>query len=65
MKEMNEIRVVSRPMAIQILNKYRKHLTPQEYRTCMGQTENDPSGCVRGLRKLLNRKNIEHDIEKI
>lgn len=59
---MDKLRVVSRPMAIQILNEHRKCLTPQEYRTCKGQTENDPYGCIKGLKKLLKRKNTDFNI---
>lgn len=54
--------VVSRRYAIQILKTYKKHLTIQEFRTFKGQTENDAYGCLKGLKKLLNKKGIENNI---
>lgn len=56
------MKIISRPMAVQILKEYRQYLTPQEFRTCKGQTENDPAGCIKGLKRLLNRKGIKHNI---
>ena len=46
------MKVVSRRGAIQLLGRYRDVLTRQQIKTLKGQTENDPEGCVKGLKKL-------------
>lgn len=53
------MKVVSRMGAIQLLNRYKKDLTFQQYKTLKGQTENDAQGCVKGLKRILKTKGIK------
>ena len=57
------MKVVSRRGAIQLLGRYRDVLTRQQIKTLKGQTENDPEGCVKGLKKLLKAKGITLEVE--
>lgn len=43
--------------ALILLNRARKHLTPQQYKTLRGQIlAGDAEGGLRGLQKILNKE---------
>ena len=51
---MEEINQINTPTLIQ-LNRARKNLTPQQYKTLRGQIlAGDAAGALRGLQKILN-----------
>lgn len=45
--------------AMNLLNKYRKHITQQQYRTIKGQIlAGNEHGAMKGLGRLLGKKGI-------
>lgn len=45
--------------ALNLLNKYKKNITQQEFRTIQGQIKaGDEHGAIKGLNRLIRKKGI-------